>query len=291
MSRSPAPSVLVDYLSLMKPRLSLLVLSTTTAGYLLAAADSNAARFAFTLLGTLLVVGGANAMNQVYEREVDALMRRTCDRALPAGRLWVGPAAAFGLVTGLAGVVILWMKVNPVAALLGLAGYLLYVFLYTPLKRVTSLCTLVGAIPGAIPPMIGWAAATGSLDRVAGALFAILFVWQMPHFLAIARLFRDDYAQAGMVMVGVQDADGAVAYRHMVAYCTALVPISMSLTWLGVTGSIYLVGAALLSLGFLVMAIRAQRQPSRVADRAAFLYSLLYLPALLVLMLADRGPA
>lgn len=290
MPDSPPRASVADFVSLTKPRLSMLVVATTTAGYLLAGARGSIDGLLSTLVGTILVVGGANAMNQVYEREVDALMRRTRNRALPAGRLWVGPAAVFGVVLGLVGVAMLALLVNPVAAGLGLAGFLLYVFVYTPLKRITTLCTLIGAIPGAIPPMIGWAAATGGLDRTAAALFGILFVWQMPHFLAIARLFREDYARAGMVMLGVRDDDGSVAYRHMVAYCAALVPISMSLTWLGATGSVYLVGAALLSLGFLGTALRALRSASRKSDRAAFLYSLIYLPILLVLMLADRGP-
>ena len=288
MTPLEAPTALADYLSLMKPRLSLLVLATTSAGYLLAGAGHDG-RFLATLVGTFLVVGGANALNQVHEREIDSLMRRTRNRALPAGRLWVGPAATFGIALALVGNGILVLLVSPLAAVLSLAGFGLYVFVYTPLKRITWLCTLVGAVPGAIPPMIGWAAATGRLNAVAAGLFGILFVWQMPHFLAIARLFRDDYAQDGMMMVGVRDGDETVAYRHMAAYCVALVPISMSLTWLGATGGIYMAGAALLSTGFLGAALRAGRLRSRAGDRGAFLYSLLYLPLLLMLMLLDRG--
>ena len=278
----------VDYLALTKPRLSALVLATTAAGFLLAPRPSAMLlTLSFVMLGTILLVGGANAINQVYEREIDALMRRTRDRPLPAGRLWAGPAGAFGFTLAIVGLVILMLQVNLLSALLGTGAFVLYVFLYTPLKRLSSLCTLVGAVPGATPPMIGWAAATGHLDRTAAVLFAILFFWQMPHFLAIARLFRDDYRNAGMVMTGVQE-DDPQAYRHMIFYCVALIPVSASLSWTGATGTIYLVGSGLLGLGFLASAVRAASRPSRQTDRAAFFYSLIYLPTLLSLMLIDR---
>lgn len=275
-------------MELTKPRLSLLVLATTAAGFLVAQTPDSPAALLWPLLGTILVVGGANALNQVYEREVDALMRRTRERPLPDGRLWARPASAFGVALALAGAAILALRVNPLAAGLSVAGFLLYVFAYTPLKRLSRYSTLVGAIPGAIPPMIGWAAATGELDRTAAALFAILFVWQMPHFLALARLFREDYQRAGMVMLGVQKDDGPAAYRQMIAYCVVLIPVSASLTLLGATGTLYLAASILLGLGFLVAAVRAQRQQSRRADRTAFLLSILYLPILLVAMLLDR---
>ncbi len=279
---------MADYLALTKPRLSALVLATTGAGFLLAPRPSaTLLSLASALLGTILVVGGANALNQVYERKIDALMRRTRDRPLPAGRLWAAPAGLFGATLAVGGVAILALQVNLLSAALGAGGFLLYVFVYTPLKRLSWLCTLVGAIPGATPPMIGWAAATGQLDRTAAVLFAILFFWQMPHFLAIARLFRDDYRNAGMVMVGVQEVD-PVAYRHMILYCLALIPVSASLAWTGATGSVYLVGSVVLGVGFLASAVRAASTPSRRTDRAAFLYSLIYLPILLALMLIDR---
>ncbi len=285
---SSPPTRLADYLALTKPRLSALVLATTAAGFLLAPRPSaTLLPLAFALLGTILVVGGANALNQVYEREIDALMRRTRDRPLPSGRLWAGPAGAFGVMLAVVGVAVLALQVNLLSALLGAGGFVLYVFVYTPLKRLSRLCTLVGAIPGATPPMIGWAAATGQLDRTAAVLFAILFFWQMPHFLAIARLFRDDYRNAGMMMTGVQE-DDPQAYRHMILYCVALIPISASLAWTGATGTVYLAGSILLGVGFLASAVRAALKPSRQTDRAAFLYSLVYLPALLALMLLDR---
>lgn len=283
-----APTLLADYLALTKPRLSALVLATTGAGFLLAPRSSGSLLpLLFALLGTILVVGGANALNQVYEREIDALMRRTRDRPLPAGRLWAGRAGAFGAVLAASGVAVLALQVNLLSGLLGAGGFVLYVFVYTPLKRLSWICTLVGAVPGATPPMIGWAAATGQLDRTAAVLFAILFFWQMPHFLAIARLFREDYRNAGMVMTGVKE-DDPQAYRHMIFYCLALIPISASLVWTGATGTVYLVGSVLLGMGFLASAVRAARRPSRQTDRAAFLYSLIYLPVLLALMLIDR---
>lgn len=281
-------SRLSDYLQLTKPRLSLLVLATTAAGFVVANVPGTGGRLVIAMIGTLLVVGGANALNQVYEREVDALMRRTRTRPLPAGRLWARPAGAFGVAIAVLGAAILALLVNPLSAALAAAGFLLYVFAYTPLKRISRLSTLVGAIPGAVPPMIGWTAATGNLDLRAAALFAILFVWQMPHFLALARLFREDYRRASMVMPGVLEGDGPMAYRHMIAYCIALLPTSASLTYLGVTGSIYLFGALLLGLGFLTTAIQASRQQSRKGDRRAFLFSIIYLPGLLVLMILDR---
>jgi len=283
-----APTRIADYLALTKPRLSALVLATTGAGFLLAPRSSSSLLpLAFALLGTILVVGGANALNQVYEREIDALMRRTRDRPLPAGRLWAGPAGAFGVALAAVGIAVLALQVNLLSALLGAGGFVLYVFVYTPLKRLSWICTLVGAIPGATPPMIGWAAATGQLDRTAAVLFAILFFWQMPHFLAIARLFREDYRNAGMVMTGVQEEDPQ-AYRHMIFYCVALIPVAASLAWTGATGTVYLAGSVVLGLGFLASAVRAALKPSWQTDRAAFLYSLIYLPALLVLMLIDR---
>ena len=161
-------------------------------------------------------------------------------------------------------------------------------FVYTPLKRISRWSTLIGSVPGAIPPMIGWSAATGQVDDVGATLFGILVAWQMPHFLAIGRLYREDYRRAGMVMLGVRRGDADAAYRHMVAWCAVLVPVSAGLTVLGATGNVYLVGAMLLGAGFLATAASAARQRSRAADRRAFLYSLVYLPILMLLMLADR---
>lgn len=277
-----------DYIALTKPRLSLLVWMTTLGGYFMAPHGTTPLRLAATLAGTMFVVGGANALNQVYEREVDGLMRRTRDRPLPSGRLWARPAGAFGIALATAGIALLAVVVNPLSAAVGAVGFTLYVFVYTPLKRLSSLCTLVGAIPGAVPPLIGWAAATGELDATAWTLFGILFLWQMPHFFAIARLFREDYRRGGMAMIGIEEEDGPRAYRRMVIYSAALLPMSFMLARTGVVGVFYLVGAALIGVGFLAASINALRCDDRTADRTVFLYSLAYLPILLTVMLLDR---
>lgn len=277
-----------DYIELTKPRLSLLVWMTMLGGYFMAPHGTTLFSLAATLIGTMLVVGGANALNQVHEREVDGLMRRTRGRPLPSGRLWARPASAFGIAFAAAGIALLATVVNLVAAVLAGVGFVLYVFVYTPLKRRSSLCTLVGAVPGAIPPLIGWAAATGSLDGTAWTLFGILFLWQLPHFYAIARLFREDYRRGGMAMIGIEDDDGPRAYRRMVIYSAVLLPMSFLLARTGVVGVLYLVGSALLGIGFLAASINAIRRDDRVADRTVFLYSLAYLPILLTVMLLDR---
>lgn len=285
------PRGLADWVELTKPRLSSLVLTTTFVGYVIAALPGQLrpATLVAAMLGTTLVVAGANAMNQVYERRLDALMDRTRDRPLPAGRLWAGPAAVFGLALGTLGVTVLLAGTNPISALLASAGFVLYAFVYTPLKTRTAFCTLVGAVPGALPPIIGWAAARGSLDAGAWALFLVLFLWQMPHFLAIARLYRDDYRQAGMVMLGLDEA-GTAAYRTMVLFCLALLPAAASLTWLGVAGRLFLWGSLALGGLFLAAALRAAARVRREADRTAFLASLVYLTGLLLLMVVDRTP-
>ena len=277
-----------DYIELTKPRLSLLVWITTLGGYFMAPHGTTLFSLTATLIGTMLVVGGANALNQVHEREVDGLMRRTRGRPLPSGRLWARPAGAFGIAFATAGIALLATVVNPVAAVLAGVGFVLYVFVYTPLKRRSSLCTLVGAVPGAIPPLIGWAAATGSLDGTAWTLFGIIFLWQLPHFYAIARLFREDYRRGGMAMIGIEDDDGPRAYRRMVIYSAVLLPMSFLLARTGVVAVFYLVGSALLGIGFLAASINAMRRDDRAADRTVFLYSLAYLPILLTVMLLDR---
>ncbi len=277
------------YIELTKPRLSLLVWVTTLGGYFMAPSGTSPISLVAMLIGTVMVVGGANALNQVNEGDVDRLMRRTCGRPLPSGRLQDREAAVFGTLLAVGGVALLALAVNTLAAALGSAGFLLYVFVYTPLKSRSSLCTLVGAVPGAIPPLIGWTAATGTLDPTAWVLFGILFLWQMPHFLAIARLYREDYRRGGMVMTGIEDDGGPPAYRQMVIYTAALLPMSLGLGQTGVVGALYFVGAALLGIGFLAVSINALRRDDHSADRVVFLYSLAYLPLLLGLMLVDKG--
>lgn len=277
------------YLELTKPRLTWLVVVTTAAGFWLGIRAPEPWRVLVpTLLGTMLVVGGANALNQWMERIPDALMRRTQHRPLPSGRLRPEQARWFGWILVAGGVVWLASAVNVLTGLLATLSAGLYVLVYTPLKRTTALCTLAGAIPGALPPMIGWAAARNAVDPEAWALFALLFVWQLPHFLAIALVYREDYARAGFRMLPVTErSDGATA-RQIALYGLALLPVSLVPVRMGLAGAWYFFGALALGLGFLVLASWAAWVRSAQSARQLFLGSVLYLPLLLGLMVCDR---
>lgn len=280
-----------DYLILTKVRITALVLVTTAAGFLLASGpDLDLTLLAWTLLGTGLAASGAAALNQVFEREVDAKMRRTARRPIPSGRM----SATHGLVVGVglavAGMGLLAGLVNWLTALLALATVLLYVGVYTPLKRMTPLNTIVGAIPGAIPPVMGWTAVSGTLGLPAGVLFAILFLWQLPHFLAIAWIFRDDYRLGGFPMLPVVDTDGEATGRQVALYCAALVPVSLVPTFLGLTGPIYFFGALVLGLGFLASGLAMAMRRQGKEARHVLLASVTYLPLLLALLVVDRAP-
>ncbi|MBI1915869.1 MAG: protoheme IX farnesyltransferase [Planctomycetes bacterium] len=284
-----AASRLADYLALTKPRVAILVLFTVGAGVLLAAGRGVDLLLLFhTVFGTALVAGGASALNQLLERNSDALMRRTENRPLPAGRLQPREVWVFGAGLGLLGVaylaVALHQAVTPLVATFTFAAY---VGIYTPLKSRTSLNTLVGAVPGALPPVIGWTAVRGSIDPQAWALFAVVFLWQVPHFLAIAWIYRDDYARAGLCMLPVADRDGAATGRHMVVYALALVPASFAPVLQGSAGPVYLLGALALGLGFLGSAAGFARCPSVARARRVLRASLVYLPGLLGLLLLD----
>lgn len=282
---------IVDYAQLTKPRLSSLVMVTTMAAYLAApSAAVDTVRLLCAMVGTALAVGGANALNQYAERQRDGLMERTRDRPLPAGRLEPREALAFGLLSTLWGVVVLAVTVNGLAAALAAIAAVVYVLLYTPLKTRTSLSTLVGAVPGAIPPLIGWAASSGSLDAGAWALFAILFLWQPPHFLAIARLYREDYARAGYAFPDLDDPRGAISSRRGLAFAVALMAVSAAPYLLGLAGSAYLAGAAVVGAAFAGLGLRNVLAPSPAAHRHTFLASLLYLPTVLALLLLDAAP-
>ena len=282
---------LSDFLELTKPRLSALVLVTTAAGYWLGMRTRDQWRvFLPTLIGTALVVGGANALNQWMERVPDGLMRRTQRRPLPSGRLAPEAALRFGVWLSVAGLVYLAVAVNLLSALLAAISWASYLLLYTPLKPRTSLCTLIGAIPGALPPMIGWAGARGALGCEAWALFAILFVWQLPHFLALAVLYRDDYRRAGFQMLPVTEPDGWSTARQTVLYGLALVPLSLFPTPLGLAGSAYFCTALTLSLAFLALAMRAAWRRSPQSAARLFHASVLYLPLLLTVLAFDKTP-
>jgi protoheme IX farnesyltransferase len=284
-------SALNDYLILTKVRITALVLVTTAAGFLLASsARLDSALLAWTLLGTGLAASGAAALNQFLEREADARMRRTAGRPIPAGRMTPARGLAVGIGLSVVGVAILVAFVNLLTGFLALATVLLYVGVYTPLKRMTPLNTIIGAVPGAIPPVMGWTAVTGEAGLPAWVLFAILFLWQLPHFLAIAWIFRDDYRLGGFPMLPVLDPDGEATGRQVALYCAALVPVSLIPTFLGLAGPIYFFGALLLGLAFLgaglMMAVRRRGKEAR----RVLLASVTYLPLLLALLVADRAP-
>jgi protoheme IX farnesyltransferase len=283
-----APARLADFLELTKPRITFLVLVTTAVGYVVGLASGfDLAAFAALLAGTALVSGGASALNQYWEREADARMRRTSARPIPSGRVAPGDALAFGLVISASGFALL-ATVNGLTYFLGVIALASYVLAYTPLKRVTSLCTVVGAIPGAIPPMMGWAAARGTLDAGAWGLFSLLFLWQLPHFLAIGWIYREDYERAGFPMLTVLDRDGSSTARQAVLSCAALLPVTVLAGALVSAGMLYLL--AVLALGglFLGAALRFALRKSRESARGLFLISILYLPALRALMVFDR---
>lgn len=278
-----------DLLALTKPRITALVLVTTGVGFYLATPGAvDVALLLHTLLGTALLAGGTNALNQYAERGPDARMKRTRDRPIPSGRLSPDLALAFAAGISAAGTLYLAVAVNPLTALLGASALGMYVFLYTPLKQRTWWCTVVGAVPGAIPPMMGWAAVRGELDAVAWVLFGIVFLWQLPHFYAIAWIYRSDYAQAGFPMLPVVDADGSRTGRQVVASTLALIGVSVWTSVLGLTGALYLVGALALGAAFLGFGVWLAGLRSGRSARRLFLASVVYLPALLLLMVVDK---
>lgn len=279
-----------DFVELSKPRITLMVVLTTMVGFLLTASRPlDFALLLHCLLGTALVASGASALNQVIERQTDAQMRRTSQRPLPAGRLEPGTALLFGVVTAVLGMLYLALAVNLLTACLGALTLCSYVFLYTPMKRKSSLATLVGAVPGAVPPMMGCSAATGTVDAVAWCLFGILFLWQMPHFLAIAWLYRSDYQRGGFPLLTLGKNPGLRTARQMILYAAALLPVSLLPSVLGITGAAYLVGALLLGLLFLRYCFGFANSQNAPAAKRLLLFSVLYLPVALLLMVADHA--
>jgi protoheme IX farnesyltransferase len=283
-----SPSRAADFVELTKPRITALVLVTAAVGYAVGGgAALSAINFMLFMVGTALLCGGASALNQYLERDADARMTRTSRRPLPAGRLTPPDALAFGLTISAVGLVVL-AGVNLLTLALGAASILSYVLAYTPLKRVTSLCTVVGAVPGALPPLMGWAAARGSLGPAGWGLFAILFLWQLPHFLAIGWLYREDYARGGFPMLAVSDRDGSSSGRQAALYATALLPVTLAAGLLAAAGKAYLWGALVLGVVFLACALAFLWNRSTGSARRLFLVSVLYLPLLLGLMVFDR---
>ena len=278
-----------DYVTLAKPRLNVLVVATTLAGYYMASPrGAGWMLLLHTLVGTALVASGASAFNQLLEIEADGLMRRTRARPLPSGRLDPARARVFALVLSVAGLAELAAFVNWLAAAVALATLLTYTVFYTPLKKRTSLATVVGGVPGALPPMIGWAAVRNDLSIEAWILFGIVFLWQMPHFLAIAWMYREDYKRAGFPLLPIVEPDGASTGRQAVVYAAALVPLSLAPTAAGMAGIAYLVGAAVMSAGFFALAVRFAWHRATPDARRLFFGSIVYLPLLWILMVVNR---
>lgn len=287
-----------DYIALTKPRITWLILMSTGIGYFFGLPGA-ANWWAFlksisllsllhTILGTGLIASGTAALNQWYEREADRKMRRTAMRPLPAGRIASGPALAFGIALSVAGFLELWLGVNLLAGVIGAFTLASYLFLYTPLKQRTWWSTTVGAIPGAMPPMIGFAAAAGTITRESWVLFAILFLWQFPHFYSIAWMYKEDYARAGIRMLPVVEPDCRSTARQIVLYGLALVPVSLAPSVLGMTGRLYLVGALALGLWFFYSGVRVAVDRTARRARSVLIASVLYLPLIYGLMLIDR---
>lgn len=288
-----------DFIELMKPELTGLSVLTALCGFYLASdGPLNLLLFGFTALGTIMLGGGAGALNQYMERDYDALMKRTERRPLPAGRLSPLAVLWFGTILSIAGILILTFTVNYFTGFLGSLTFVSYVFVYTPLKRVTPLSTLIGGIPGALPPMMGWTAAENQITTGAWVLFAILFFWQMPHFLSLAWMYRKDYARANYKMLSVIDESGKRTSWQSLLFCAALIPTGIALTFLGVTGTTFLWSSVVLGVGFIAYTLlfvkhsgqnlELKRIQANLYSRKVFFASLIYLPALMIIMVIDK---
>jgi protoheme IX farnesyltransferase len=279
---------LADYITLMKPELTLLSVSTAVgSAYIALHGSMHYSLLVHTLIGTLLIGGAAGVLNQYFERRYDAMMKRTEHRPLPAGRIQPTDALFFGIVLGISGLSYLAILTNWVAVSLSVLTLVSYLAIYTPLKRRTPFATVLGGIPGALPPIIGWAVVQGRVSMDAWSLFFILFFWQMPHFLSLAWMYRNDYTRGGYKLLVVLDQTGEVTSRQILVYCCALVPASLMPTLVGFTGFVYFTGALILSISFLTTGIVFFREHSNSAARRIFYFSLLYLVLLfLLLMLA-----
>jgi protoheme IX farnesyltransferase len=277
------------YAELTKPRITFLIVLTSAAGFVLGSPGpvDYVALFS-ALFGIGLLSSGIATLNQYAERDLDGLMRRTANRPLPSGKLAPWEALAFGSATTILAEAYLLVFVNPLSALLGLTVIAGYLFAYTPLKTRTSLSTLVGAFPGAVPPLIGWTAARGTISLEGWVLFAILFLWQFPHFLAIAWMYREDYGRAGILMLPVVEPNGRVTAQQIVVYTLMLLPVSLLPVALGMAGRVYLYGAIVLGLLFLYSSLRAAFSMSRQQARRLLLASVLYLPLLFILMVLNQ---
>jgi protoheme IX farnesyltransferase len=278
-----------DYLELSKSRIVLMVLITTAAGFLFAPGTVHGMLLLHALIGTALVAAGTNALNQYVERNHDARMHRTRTRPLPAGRITPRAALLFSTAIAVIGTVYLALAVNWLTAALGAFTLTSYIFVYTPLKRVSTICTLVGALPGAIPPLMGWTAATNHLGTGGWIVFGILFLWQLPHFMAISWLHRDDYARGGFAMLSVRDQDGTAVARQAIFYTLLLVPLSLAPTLLGLTGIVYFIGAAVTGALLLASTIRFAFARDTRNARSLFMISNLYLLTVMLLLVVNAS--
>src|SRR5262245_82098 len=279
-----------DYLELAKPRVVAMVLVTTTVGFYLGSPfGADVPLLLHLLFGTALAAGGTLALNQYLERDLDARMERTRRRPLPEGRLQPLEALCYGLVLLGAGLAWLGVLTNALTALITAVIAVTYLLVYTPLKQRTSLCSIFGAIPGALPPVAGWAAAQGTLGAEPWILFGIIFLWQVPHTLAIGRLYRDDYARAGICVLPVIDVEGAATGTHAVANCLALVPVALLPTLVGLAGPVYFLSSLLLGLMFLWAAVGLAQRRTMADARRLLLVSLVYLPTVLAIMALDKA--
>jgi heme o synthase len=281
-------SALIDYILLMKPELTLLsVLTAVGSSYLAVRENGNYFSLLHTFIGTLLIGGAAGALNQYIERDYDARMKRTAQRPLPAGRIAAADALFFGIALAISGILYLTFAGNVIAGMLAVITLVSYLFIYTPLKRRTPFATMVGGIPGALPPLIGWAVVSGSLTREAWTLFFILFFWQMPHFLALAWMYRKDYERAGYKILSVLDPSGKITGRQALIYCVALIPASLLPTLIGMAGVVYFCVMTIVTLGFLFLAISMYRHPTPITARRLFYASLVFLPLLFFFLMTS----
>jgi len=277
------------YLELTKPRIAVLLVLTSAAGFYLASNDGfNSLLFLHSMAAITLLAFGVSTLNQYIERDIDPLMARTAERPLPTRRVTAAEALAFGVVQCVVAELYLLFMVNATTAALGLIVIVGYVFLYTPLKTRTSLSTVIGAVPGAMPPLMGWTAATNKITVVAWALFATQFLWQFPHFLSIAWLYRDEYARAGIQMLPVIEPTGKLTGRQIVLFSIMLLPASLAPYFFQVSGLIFLVGAILLGIWFLLVSIQAALTKTDEKARKLLLVSVIYLPLLFLLMVVDK---
>jgi heme o synthase len=282
---------IVDFYELTKPRIVLMVLVTAFVGYYAGSSSvPDCLQLLQMLLGTALAAGGTLTLNQFLERETDARMTRTCRRPLPDGRVLPNDALWFGIILTLSGLGYLALMVNLLSAMVAASITVSYLWAYTPMKRVSSLCVPIGAVPGALPPVIGWVAARGELSVDAWVLFAIMFLWQIPHTLAIAFLYRDDFAKAGIQFLPVIEPDGDSTKRQILVHCSALLVVSLLPTLIGLAGAVYFISAFLLGAGFLASGVSLVMTPTRAGARRLLFASLIYLPVLLLVMALDRMP-